>query len=63
MKKFKKNLARYKGITNIELRIKDTIIEKIKQNMDRFERETKTLKTVMQTPRLRNSLKDFDLKG
>ena len=47
LKKFKKQLHRYKGVTNLELRLKDTIITKIKENMDRFYLETKTLKTVM----------------
>ena len=56
-------MSRYQGVTNLELKIQDTIIKKMKKNMDIFEKETKTLKTVMQTPRLRNQLKDFDLKG
>jgi len=59
-KKTTKQLKRYKGLTNLELRVKEQIIEKVKANIDTFEMELKSLKTVIQVPRLRAALKDYD---
>ena len=47
-------------MTNLELKVKEQIIEKVKANMDKFEMELKSLKTVIQVPRLRAALKDYD---
>lgn len=56
-------MKRYQAVTNIELRLYRVIIEKMKKNMNILEKETKTMKYVMQTPKLRNELKEADLKG
>ena len=54
---------RYKGITQLELRAKEAIIEKQSHTYDDMKFEIKSLKTAIGIPRVRNQMKFHDFQG
>ena len=62
IKKTKLQYKRFKSLAQIELRVKDQILETTTANMERMMIELKSLKTVLHVPRLRAELKNYDFK-
>jgi hypothetical protein len=54
---------RFRGLSQAELNIGTAIFTKIYANMEQMTQELKTVKTVLQVPRLRADLRNYDLKG
>ena len=61
-KQIKKTYMRFRGLSQLELRVKEEIVNKVKTDMDRMTVELKSLKTVLEIPRLRDELRHHDFR-
>ena len=61
-KKLKTSNRRFRGLAELELKIQEQVVKKTVSNMESMMKELKSLKVVMEIPRLRNNLKDYDFK-
>ena len=60
IKKASRKFKVFKGLAQLEFRVKDAIIKKMTVDQESMKFEVKSLKTVIEVPRLRNEMKNFD---